>query len=160
MTLTTVSQMRKRLRREAKTSYGSCPARLPNPATPRFQLTGAGPGQAMPHGPRVRWAVRRLTGGPGPKLDLAALPDRRDPENTEHQAGTFADRAGGWLSPIGANRRSAPNHPRLQGLPCRPRETWRPGGSGCHTRGPGSKRAGFAPLVMGGRGPARWWFSG
>ena len=30
---------------------------------------------------RVGWAVRRLTGGPGPEADLSAFLDRRDPEN-------------------------------------------------------------------------------
>jgi hypothetical protein len=47
---------------------------------------------------RVGWAVRRLTGGPGPELDLSAFLDRRDPENMEHQVEPFADRAGGWLN--------------------------------------------------------------
>ena len=47
---------------------------------------------------RVGWAVRRLAGGPGPNLDLSAFLDRRDPENMEHQAEPFADRAGGWLA--------------------------------------------------------------
>jgi hypothetical protein len=46
---------------------------------------------------RVGWAVRRLTGGPGPELDLAAFLDRRDPQNMEHQVEPFADRAGSWL---------------------------------------------------------------
>jgi len=46
---------------------------------------------------RVGWAVRRLTGGPGPEVDLSAFLDRRDPENMDRQAETFADRAGGWL---------------------------------------------------------------
>ena len=46
---------------------------------------------------RVGWAVRRLTGGPGPAPDLAAFLDRRDPENMEHQVEPFADRASGWL---------------------------------------------------------------
>ena len=46
---------------------------------------------------RVSWAVRRLTGGPGPELDLPAFLDRRDPENMEHQVEPFADRAGSWL---------------------------------------------------------------
>lgn len=41
------------------------------------------------------WAVRRLTGGPGPDLDLAAFLDRRDPENIEPHPERFADRAGG-----------------------------------------------------------------
>lgn len=46
---------------------------------------------------RVGWAVRRLTGGPGPELDLSAFLDRRDPQNISDDAETFADRAGGWL---------------------------------------------------------------
>lgn len=46
---------------------------------------------------RVGWAVRRLTGGPGPEVDLSAFLDRRDPENLVEEAETFADRAGGWL---------------------------------------------------------------
>ena len=47
---------------------------------------------------RVGWAVRRLTGGPGPEVDLAAFLDRRDPENLADEAEPFADRAGGWLN--------------------------------------------------------------
>lgn len=46
---------------------------------------------------RVGWAVRRLTGGPGPEVDLSAFLDRRDPENLSDEAEPFADRAGGWL---------------------------------------------------------------
>ena len=46
---------------------------------------------------RVGWAVRRLTGGPGPEADLSAFLDRRDPENLSVEAEPFADRAGGWL---------------------------------------------------------------
>lgn len=46
---------------------------------------------------RVGWAVRRLTGGPGPEVDLPAFLDRRDPENLDDEAEPFADRAGGWL---------------------------------------------------------------
>ena len=46
---------------------------------------------------RVGWAVRRLTGGPGPEADLSAFLDRRDPENMVNEAEPFADRAGGWL---------------------------------------------------------------
>lgn len=46
---------------------------------------------------RVGWAVRRLTGGPGPEADLSAFLDRRDAENIPAEAGSFADRAGGWL---------------------------------------------------------------
>jgi hypothetical protein len=46
---------------------------------------------------RVGWAVRRLTGGPGPEVDFSAFLDRRDPENMADEAEPFADRAGGWL---------------------------------------------------------------
>ncbi|MFN3844225.1 MAG: hypothetical protein ACK4RZ_00200 [Paracoccaceae bacterium] len=46
---------------------------------------------------RVGWAVRRLTGGPGPEQDLSAFLDRRDPENLNDEAEPFADRAAGWL---------------------------------------------------------------
>jgi hypothetical protein len=46
---------------------------------------------------RVGWAVRRLIGGPGPEVDLAAFLDRRDPKNLADEAEPFADRAGGWL---------------------------------------------------------------
>ena len=35
---------------------------------------------------RVGWAVRRLTGGPRPEVDLAAFVDRRDPENLANEA--------------------------------------------------------------------------
>lgn len=43
---------------------------------------------------RVGWAERRLTGGPGPEVDLSAFLDRRDPENMADKAEPFADREG------------------------------------------------------------------
>ena len=46
---------------------------------------------------RVGWAVRRLTGGPSPVVDLSAFLDRRDPENLASEAELFADRASSWL---------------------------------------------------------------
>jgi hypothetical protein len=46
---------------------------------------------------RVGWAVRRLTGGPGPEVDLSAFLDRRDPENLSIEAEPFSERAGGWF---------------------------------------------------------------
>ena len=46
---------------------------------------------------RVGWAFRRLTGVPGPMVDLAAFLDRRDPENIEDSAERFDERVGGWL---------------------------------------------------------------
>lgn len=45
----------------------------------------------------VGWAVRRLTGGPSPEVDLSAFLGRRDPGNLGDEAEPFADRAGGWL---------------------------------------------------------------
>lgn len=47
---------------------------------------------------RVGWAVRRLTGGPGPEVDLSAFLDRRDPENMADESEPFAERAGSWLT--------------------------------------------------------------
>jgi len=47
---------------------------------------------------RVGWAVRRLTGGPGPEGELATFLDRRDPESPADEAGPFADRVGSWLN--------------------------------------------------------------
>lgn len=46
---------------------------------------------------RVGWAVRRLTGGPGPEVDLSAFLDRYDPENMNDEAEPFMDRTSGWL---------------------------------------------------------------
>jgi hypothetical protein len=46
---------------------------------------------------RVGWAVRRLTGGPGPEVDLSAFLDRRDPNKRGDDAEPFVDRASGWL---------------------------------------------------------------
>ena len=51
---------------------------------------------------RVGWAVRRLTGGPGPEAGLADFLDRRDPENIADDAERFTDRADGWLALMGA----------------------------------------------------------
>lgn len=46
---------------------------------------------------RLGWAVRRLTGGPSPEMDLSAFLDRRDPENLGDNAEPFVERAGSWL---------------------------------------------------------------
>jgi hypothetical protein len=46
---------------------------------------------------RVGWAVRRLTGGPGPEGDLPAFLDRRDPGILGDEAEPLLDRAGSWL---------------------------------------------------------------
>ena len=76
---------------------------------------------------RVGWAVRRLTGGPGPKADLAAFLDRRDPENIEDSAERFEDRAGGWLDVMTA---AAELHPITRA--CMGFHLWNLAGLGQH----------------------------
>ncbi|MFN4099234.1 MAG: hypothetical protein ACK4GT_05620, partial [Pararhodobacter sp.] len=44
------------------------------------------------------WAVRRLTGGPGPEAGLAEFLGRHDPENADDTAESFTDRAGSWTA--------------------------------------------------------------
>lgn len=46
---------------------------------------------------RLGWAVRRLSGGPGPEPNLADFLDRRDPENIVDVTERFIDRADSWL---------------------------------------------------------------
>ncbi len=111
---------------------------------------------------RVGWAVRRLTGGPGPKADLAAFLDRRDPENIEGRAERFEDRAGGWLDVMAA---AAELHPITRA--CMGFHLWSLAGLGQHgdqmeaavtaSRIAASDGSGaiFAPLAMGGAGGLR-----
>ena len=111
---------------------------------------------------RVGWAVRRLTGGPGPKADLAAFLDRRDPENIEGSAERFEDRAGGWLDVMAA---AAELHPITRA--CMGFHLWNLAGLGQHggqmeaavtaSRIAASDGSGaiFAPLAMGGAGGLR-----
>ena len=111
---------------------------------------------------RVGWAVRRLTGGPGPKADLAAFLDRRDPENIEDSAERFEDRAHGWLDVMAA---AADLHPITRA--CMGFHLWRLAGLGQHgdkieaavtaARIAASDGSGaiFAPLAMGGAGGLR-----
>jgi len=111
---------------------------------------------------RIGWAVRRLTGGPGPKGDLAAFLDRRDPENIEDSAERLEDRAGGWLEVMAA---AADLHPITRA--CMGFHLWSLAGLGEHgdrveaavtaariTAGDGSGAI-FAPLAMGGAGGLR-----
>lgn len=51
---------------------------------------------------RVGWAVRRLTGGPGPEANLVDFLDRRDPENIGDETERLSDRAKGWLDLMAA----------------------------------------------------------
>jgi hypothetical protein len=111
---------------------------------------------------RVGWAVRRLTGGPGPEVDLSAFLDRRDPENIAGEAETFADRAGGWLDLIA---QVADLHPITRA--CVGFRFWSLAGHGqqgdrmeaaitaARIAASEGKGAVFAPLAMGGAGGLR-----
>lgn len=111
---------------------------------------------------RVGWAVRRLTGGPGPVVDLAAFLDRRDPENMADEAEPFADRAGGWLDLIA---QVADLHPITRA--CMGYHLWSLAGLGqqgdrmeaavtaARIAASEGKGAVFSPLAMGGAGGLR-----
>ncbi len=111
---------------------------------------------------RVGWAVRRLTGGPGPEVDLSAFLDRRDPENLGNEAEPFADRAGGWLDLMS---QAADLHPITRA--CMGFHLWSLAGLGLQgdrmeaavtaARISASEGRGavFAPLAMGGAGGLR-----
>ena len=111
---------------------------------------------------RVGWAVRRLTGGPGPEVDLSAFLDRRDPENLDDEAEPFADRAGGWLDLMA---QAAELHPITRA--CAGYHLWSLAGLGQHgdrmeaavtasrISASEGKGAVFAPLAMGGAGGLR-----
>ncbi len=111
---------------------------------------------------RVGWAVRRLTGGPGPEMDLSAFLDRRDPESLGVEAEPFADRAGGWLDLMA---QAADLHPITHA--CMGFHLWNLAGLGQHgdrmeaavTAARMAARecngAVFAPLAIGGAGGLR-----
>ena len=111
---------------------------------------------------RVGWAVRRLTGGPGPEAGLADFLDRRDPENIADDAERFTDRADGWLALMGAARHFHPITRACLGF-----HLWSLAGLGQHgdrmeaavTAGrvaaAEGKGAIFAPVAMGGAGGLR-----
>lgn len=111
---------------------------------------------------RVGWAVRRLTGGPGPEADLAAFLDRRDPETIEDSSDRFEDRAGAWLDVMTA---AAELHPITRA--CMGFHLWSLAGLGGQgdqieaavtaSRIAASDGSGaiFAPLAMGGAGGLR-----
>jgi len=106
--------------------------------------------------------VRRLTGGPGPEVDLAAFLDRRDPENLADEAEPFADRAGGWLDLMA---QAVDLHPISRA--CMGFHIWSLAGLGQHEdrmeaavtaariATSEGKGAIFAPLAMGGAGGLR-----
>jgi hypothetical protein len=111
---------------------------------------------------RVGWAVRRLTGGPGPEVDLSAFLDRRDPENMADEAEPFADRAGGWLDLMA---QVADLHPITRA--CMGYHLWSLAGLGqqgdrmeaavtaARIAASEGKGAVFSPLAMGGAGGLR-----
>lgn len=111
---------------------------------------------------RVGWAVRRLTGGPGPEVDLSAFLDRRDPENLADAAEPFADRAGGWLD---LTAQASELHPITRA--CLGFHLWSLAGLGqqgdrmeaavtaARIAASEGKGAVFAPLAMGGAGGLR-----
>ncbi|HEV8036586.1 hypothetical protein [Yoonia sp.] len=111
---------------------------------------------------RVGWAVRRLTGGPGPETDLSAFLDRRDPENMADEAEPFSDRAGGWT---GVMAQAADLHPITRA--CVGYHLWSLAGLGqqgdrmeaavtaARIAASEGKGAVFAPLAMGGAGGLR-----
>ena len=111
---------------------------------------------------RVGWAVRRLTGGPGPVADLAAFLDRRDPEHIEKGAERLKDRAGAWLDVMAAARGLHPITRACMGF-----HLWNLAGLGGHGErveaavtaariaASDGKGAIFAPVAMGGTGGLR-----
>ncbi len=111
---------------------------------------------------RVGWAVRRLSGGPGPEVDLSAFLDRRDPENLADAAEPFADRAGSWLD---LTAQASELHPISRA--CMGFHLWSLAGLGqqgdrmeaavtaARIAASEGKGAVFAPLTMGGAGGLR-----
>lgn len=57
---------------------------------------------------RVSWAVRRLSGGPGPLQELGAFLGRHEMTPTDNETELFGDRAAGWLDVMEAGRRLHP----------------------------------------------------
>lgn len=108
---------------------------------------------------RVGWAVRRLTGGPGPEGDLPAFLDRRDPEAAP--ADPLIDRAAAWS---GVMADGADLHPITRA--CMGFHLWGLAGLGARDRieaavtaariaASEGRGAVFAPLAMGGAGGLR-----
>ncbi|AZL61453.1 hypothetical protein EI545_21100 (plasmid) [Tabrizicola piscis] len=111
---------------------------------------------------RVGWAVRRLTGGPGPEPDFPAFLDRRDPDTIADEAEPFADRAGGWLDLMAAADDLHPFSRACMGF-----HVWSLAGldqngdrmeaavTAARIAATDAKGAVFAPLAMGGAGGLR-----
>jgi hypothetical protein len=111
---------------------------------------------------RVGWAVRRLSGGPGPEVDLSVILDRRDPKNMADENEPFSDRAGSSLDLMA---QSIDLHPIARA--CMGFHLWSLAGLGQHgdrmeagvtaarIAAIEGKGAVFAPLAMGGAGGLR-----
>ncbi|WP_029375146.1 hypothetical protein [Oceanicola sp. S124] len=112
---------------------------------------------------RVGWAFRRLSGGPGPRADLPAFLDRRDPDRIAPDAERFEDRSASWLAMIQAG---ADLHPIT--CACMGYHLWamaglgEPGGGQIDAAVTAARVATgeacgmvFAPLAMGGAGGMR-----
>jgi hypothetical protein len=111
---------------------------------------------------RVGWAVRRLTGGPGPESSLAEFLGRHDPENLDVAADRFADRADSWRDLMAAARDLHPISRACMGY-----HLWTLAGLGQHgdqteaavtaarIAASDGNGAVFAPLAMGGAGGLR-----
>lgn len=116
----------------------------------------------------VGWAVRRLTGGPGPEAGLAEFLDRHDPKALDHSAEHFTGRADGWQALMRSGQDLHPITRAGMGY-----HLWSLAGLGhqgdrleaavtaeriAASEGHGAI---LAPLAMGGaRGPARSWRTG
>jgi hypothetical protein len=111
---------------------------------------------------RIGWAVRRLSGGPGPETNLADFLDRRDPVDIADVTERFADRADSWLDLMSA---AGNLHPITRA--CLGFHLWALAGLGKYgdlmeaavTAGriaaSEAKGAVFAPVAMGGAGGLR-----
>lgn len=111
---------------------------------------------------RVGWAVRRLTGGPGPEVSFADFLSRHDPVNIDAEAERFSDRASSWLDLMEAARHLHPICRACMGF-----HVWSLAGLGQHgdrmeaavtsarIAASEGKGAAFAPLAMGGAGGLR-----
>ncbi|MBI6630635.1 hypothetical protein JAO82_12180 [Pontibaca sp. S1109L] len=108
---------------------------------------------------RVGWAVRRLTGGPGPEADLVGFLERRDPESRADDPDGFAARAQAWLDLLAAARALHPITRAAMGV-----QLWNLAGldqpgdrleaavtAGRIAAGDGNGAV-FAPLALGGAG--------
>lgn len=111
---------------------------------------------------RVGWAVRRLTGGPGPVAGLPGFLGRHDPGGLDDQSEPFTDRAGGWQDFM---QSAAGLHPISRA--CMGYHLWALAGLGqqgdrleaavtaARVAASEGRGAVFAPLAMGGAGGLR-----